>query len=942
MDAEPRSPLKIFRQALDLPEAERREFIDRACGADDGLRSEVRELLAEEDSRGVLDRAPSSWFLKPSQNEWIGPYRVIEPLGRGGMGVVFLAEQRDPITRQVALKRIHPDFRTEEVLARFSSERRVLAMMNHPNIAQVFDAGETADGNPYFAMEYVRGQPITEYADKQRLSLDERLTLFRQVLDAIQHAHQKGVIHRDLKPGNVLVGMIDGQPRVKVIDFGVAKALNRRVTEETLHTLAGHFVGTLEYMSPEQCGGENVDEDIRSDLYSAALLLYELLAGELPFDRERYQTSNLAEIHFLVCESMAPLASARATTLLKSRPQIANQRRLAPGELPKLLRGDLDAILQKGLDKRLAHRYQTAEAFRADVEAYLKNEPISARTATAATQVRLFVRRHRTEVALVIFVFSALIVGWLVTLEGWRRARTEGAKAVEEGRQTRLALSEARRQTSLAEAAQREARTEAERAKRSQIEAERSAQVAEKARRRAEENAKKLQAVKDFLENILASASPHILQGRDGTVLIEMIDRARQRLSEDLKSFPEGEASVRKTLADTLMTLGKLSEAKSELEVAESRLHALEHTNPKLEVEIALTRHDLHLQLGEFKSALELGEKTIARADQLDPDTPQRRLLRSRARSNFAWLLVQSNRSEEAEPIAAAACELIPLPEDDNQLDQRVSALNTHALVLKNLERYEEAEALYVEALATLRTLGEDHPNAAQIENNLGMLYLYMGEIDKSETQLTHSLERRLRILPKDHPNLAESYNNLGLIKQRRGKGDEAFDLFFKSRAILEKHVEPNHPYLASLTFNVAELLESRGDLDQASVEYRRAIEIDRQLYGDSHPNVARGLFQLARTLHRLEKFVVAESTARDAIRASQRAGAGASRIAEAKSLLAACLADQGRKAESKRELEEALELATRELGAEHWLTAKLAGYLESLKASLQTPSDSQ
>ena len=325
----------------------------------------------------------------------IGPYKLREKIGEGGMGVVYLAEQEKPVRRRVALKIIKPGMDTEQVVARFEAERQALAMMDHPSIARVFDAGATDTGRPYFVMELVKGVPITEYCDTVHLTPKERLELFIPVCQAIQHAHQKGIIHRDVKPSNVLVTMQDGKPVPKVIDFGIAKATEQRLTERSLFTQHGAILGTLEYMSPEQAEMCAMDIDTRTDVYALGVLLYELLTGSTPLERARLRQSGYAEILRRIREEEPPKPSTRLSESNEPLPSVAAQRRTEPARLTKLVRGELDWIVMKAIEKDRTRRYETANGFARDIERYLEGDPVEAGPPSAAYRLRKYARKHR-------------------------------------------------------------------------------------------------------------------------------------------------------------------------------------------------------------------------------------------------------------------------------------------------------------------------------------------------------------------------------------------------------------------------------------------------------------------------------------------------------------------------------------------------------------------
>jgi serine/threonine protein kinase/Tfp pilus assembly protein PilF len=401
-------------------------YLDRACAGDEELRRNAALLLrAHAEREGPLDRgafgggrtAADESEAEPLERE-VGPYRLIQQLGEGGMGAVWMAQQTEPVKRLVALKVIKPGMDSRQVIARFEQERQALALMDHPNIAKVLDAGTTATGRPYFVMELVKGMPITRYCDEQRLTPRQRLGLFVDVCRAVQHAHQKGVIHRDLKPSNVLVAAYDGKPVPKVIDFGVAKAAGQQLTEQTLVTGFGAVVGTLEYMSPEQAELNQLDIDTRSDIYSLGVLLYELLTGSPPLDRKRLREAALLEVLRLIREEEPPTPSARLSTT-DELPAVAAKRGLEPRKLSGLLRGELDWIVMKALEKDRNRRYESASALAADVQRYLNDEPVQAGPASAWYRLRKFARRNKAALAMAACAFLALggvaaAVGWAV------------------------------------------------------------------------------------------------------------------------------------------------------------------------------------------------------------------------------------------------------------------------------------------------------------------------------------------------------------------------------------------------------------------------------------------------------------------------------------------------------------------------------------------------
>lgn len=425
----------IFLQAIEEENLnDRLAYLASVCGDDEELRASVEALLAAHDEpASLLDHPIGADRSRPALlfSGWgesidhigmqVGPYRLMEQIGEGGFGLVFVAEQEQPVRRRVALKIVKPGLGSKEVIARFEAERQAVAMMNHPNIAQIFDAGVTADGRPYFAMELVRGVPITEFSDQQRLNLRERLALIVDVCSAVHHAHQKGIIHRDLKPSNVMVTLHDGKPVAKVIDFGVAKALGEKLTDKTVYTGFFSMIGTPLYMSPEQAEMSGLDVDTRSDIFSLGVILYELLAGNTPFDRDRLDSAGLDELRRIIREEEPPRPSLRISTCNKALPTIADRRRVNPLGLVSAVRGDLDRIVMKSLDKDRSRRYDSAASLADDLRRYLDGEPIHARPPSSLYRLQKFARRHRVAFLTATLVSIAMILGTAASL--WQMSK---------------------------------------------------------------------------------------------------------------------------------------------------------------------------------------------------------------------------------------------------------------------------------------------------------------------------------------------------------------------------------------------------------------------------------------------------------------------------------------------------------------------------------------
>ncbi len=430
----------IFHAALNIASpAARAEFLQQTCGENVELRREIEALLkaheqageflqhrpaAPEAVQGTVDRGA----IPEQAGSRIGRYKLMEKIAEGGMGAVYVAEQQEPVRRRVALKVIKPGMDTREVIARFEAERQALALMDHPNIARVLDAGATESGRPFFVMELVRGIPITDYADQNRLAPRERLELFVQVCHAVQHAHQKGIIHRDIKPSNVLVTLHDGVPVPKAIDFGVAKAINQRLTERTVYTQFAQMVGTPLYVSPEQAEMSGLDVDTRSDIYSLGVLLYELLTGTTPFDKQRFMKAAYDQMLQIIREEEPPKPSTRVSRLGDSASGVAVHRNTEPKKLGQLLRGDLDWIVMKSLEKDRTRRYETANEFADDIQRYLADEPVTACPPSAAYRFRKFARRNRGILVTMGAIGGVLLVA--TAFSAWQAIRATQAEQV--------------------------------------------------------------------------------------------------------------------------------------------------------------------------------------------------------------------------------------------------------------------------------------------------------------------------------------------------------------------------------------------------------------------------------------------------------------------------------------------------------------------------------
>ena len=535
----------IFNAAAGMGSAaERAGYLDVACGDDGNLRQRVEGLLASHDADDSflarpLDPAAAvhpALAVAEGAGARIGRYKLLQLIGEGGFGSVFMAEQERPVRRKVALKIIKLGMDTKQVIARFEAERQALAIMDHPNIAKVLDAGATDTGRPYFVMELVKGVPVTEYCDANNLTTRQRLELFLPVCHAVQHAHQKGIIHRDIKPSNILVTMADGSPVPKVIDFGIAKATSARLTEMTLFTEFRQLVGTPEYMSPEQAEMSGIDVDTRTDVYSLGVLLYELLTGTTPFDAKELRSKAYGEIQRMIREVEPPRPSTRLSSLGPTLATVAAHRRIEPRKLGQLMRGELDWIVMKAMEKDRTRRYETANSLALDVRQYLDNEPVSARPATATYRLRKFAAKHKVGFAAAAAVAAVLILGIIGTSAGLVRARRQADRAT---------------------------------------------------------------VVSEFLQSVLSSARPDVLGGGESARVVDLLQLAEAKIEKELADQPDAQVQTYYTIFFTYCSLDLMPEGRVTLDRAHAlaKQHGMEETDIGVRIACHKARLDFENQL---------------------------------------------------------------------------------------------------------------------------------------------------------------------------------------------------------------------------------------------------------------------------------------------------------------------------------------------------------
>jgi serine/threonine protein kinase/tetratricopeptide (TPR) repeat protein len=853
---------RLVRAALELQPPERTAFL-AALSDDEPLREEVEALISSYEKGETVIDEPSAEHLANAATKLregavsaaqlkggdfdlavgsrIGPYRIVRQIGRGGMGVVFEAEQEKPVRRTVALKLIKWGMDTREVIARFESERQALALMNHPYIANVLDAGATEQGRLFFAMEYVKGVPITEYCDKHRLTILERLELFIRVCEGIQHAHQKGILHRDIKPSNVLVSIQDDKAVPKIIDFGLAKAISQRLTEKTIYTELGQLVGTPEYMSPEQAEMTNLDIDTRTDVYSLGVMLYELLVGARPFEEKSLRQAGFYEITRRIREDDPPRPSARLSSLGDTSTATAAKRRVELPALERQLRGDLDWVTMKALEKDRIRRYGSAGDLAMEVRRYLSDEPVQARPPSLAYTVGKFVRRNRVVVAAACLVLTAVLVGLAAASAGFIRARHER-------------------------------------------------DLAEKARNESE-------AVTDFLAGMLAAADPTAL-GKDVTVR-QVLDQASSSLGEEFSDQPLIEARLRGTIGETYEALGLYGEAEPHLRRAleiQSELQTEEQPERLKAVHnlALLYRKQGRLEEAEPLSlkALEgarraLGEEhpqTLAAMHSLaslyqdqgrhqEAETLYLETLETRSRvlgeehddtlstkNNLGWFYKELGRFDEAEELLAGSLDVHRRVLGDEHPDTLI-AMNNLASVYMTSGRYPEAEVLYVEALEVFRRLlGEKHPHTLANLNNLAGLYSDQGRYDEAGRMLSEALEIQRRTLGDEHSDTLTSLVNLGVLRARQGRLVEAEPLLTEAVETRRRVLGDEHPDTLYTMSILAATLSNFGKYDAAEVLLRETYGVERRVLGLENIDTLYALGSLAHALCEQNKFAEAET----------------------------------------------------------------------------------
>lgn len=722
------------------------------------------------------------------------------------MGVVYEADETGSVRRRVAIKVIRAGFATREVVARFDAERQALALMDHAGIAKVLHAGETDEGQPYVVMELVRGMPLTTYCDQHRLTVEQRVDLFIQVCHAVQHAHQKGVIHRDLKPSNILVVEEDGVPRPKIIDFGIAKAIGRPLTESTLITNIGVALGTAAYMSPEQAEGAGLDVDTRADIYSLGVILFELLVGKLPVDPEKMGYHAFL-VRLASREWQVPLPSARYAALEYERSTVAHLRHTDPERLIRALEGDLDWIVLLALEPDRGRRYPTANALLLDLQRARADEPVSARPPSATYRVRKFVRRHRAGVLMAAVAVAVLVSSAVLATVGLLRAR--------------------------------------------------------KAEQRAAAEAEAARSVSDFVVQLFAVFDPEFPRGAvpPGDVPArDLLARGAVRARAELAAQPEQRGRILHTIGQAYLSLGLFSDAITQLEAARQ---ARESVLPPMSSDLGTTYYALgqaHRSLGNFDLADSNFVKALAiREAEFGVNSSES----ARVLAAMGFVRYRQGRYAEAESVFLKVVRIdeASLEPDDPRLARDLMGLGS---VYWSQGRPLEAEPLMRRALEVReQKLGLDHPELASALNNLGAVYYTLGRYEDAMRHYSRTRAIYERIYDDDHPNLALVLNNIGEIEWRLGRFASAEPLLRRALAIKESRFVSTDPSIAVTLHALGGVLQAKGDLRGAEAQLRRALDIRVRAYPPGNASIAETAASLRDLLRSTGRGREAEALAR-------------------------------------------------------------------------------
>jgi tetratricopeptide (TPR) repeat protein len=864
---------RLYRAAGSMSDEQIRVFLDSSAASPEVRDAvlhmrrggEATETHTDAGSSGSSDGTAGALAPSVAAGTAIGRYLLVEKIGEGGMGEVWLADQQEPVRRRVALKVIKAGMNSREVIARFESERQALALMDHSIIAKVLDAGSTLGGSPYFVMEYVAGIAITTYCDEHRLSTRERLELFMLVCEGIQHAHQKAIIHRDLKPSNILVMEVDGRPVPKIIDFGVAKALTQKLMSDTMFTRVGALVGTPQYMSPEQALSSGEDIDTRTDVYSLGIVLYELLAGAPPLEVAK---TPFDEYLRRLREDDPPKPSTKVRIQPSATStEVARQRNTEPLLLMKQLRGDLDSITLKALQKDRSCRYGSPSDFGADIRRYLRNEPVLAVPPSTAYRARKFARRYRGALATACAFVLVLVAAAAFSMRQGIRANRETAVA---------------------------------------------------------------QAVNDFLENdVLAQASAANQPGSKPDPELKVrtaLDRAAARIAGKFKYQPQIEASIRETIGQTYIDLGLYPQARRQLEVALALdARTMGENSPRTLKVLGSLGNTAWLQ-GEYPEAEALFTRAAkAQSKVLGPENPET-VESMQQLGTVYYLQGKYAQAEEQYKTVLEIRQRLLGPEDRQTMRCKGNlAMSYHAQ-----GKFALSESLNKECLEfSRRILGPEHPDTLKIMNNLANDYHGAGKYAQGEALGSEVVEIRRRLLGPEHPDTLMSINNLGTQYESEGKFGRAGELYKEAWDAQRRILGPDHPdTLMSLT-NLAGVYREQGEYARAEARYSEGVNVTRRVLGPEHPDTLGYASNLGHVYDDEGKQAQAEALLRDTLEKQRRVlGAGHPDTIQTLQYLASMYQQQAKYAEAELYASQALTAKRKAVGAQNAETMDIAADL--------------
>ncbi|HQR06863.1 MAG TPA: serine/threonine-protein kinase [Gemmatales bacterium] len=851
------------------------EYLSKACGDDVALRQRVEKLLRwhheSHNSPNETSYKETGVFTPvDSQDEAStkvvspdlllgtvlnGKYKILEQIGLGGMGAVYLAEQSLPIRRKVAIKIIKPGMDSSQVLSRFEAERHALALMDHPGIARVLDGGMTDEKRPYFVMEYVKGEPLTDFCDNQQLNVKERLNLFTQICHAVQHAHQKGVIHRDLKPSNILVCLYDGTAVPKVIDFGLAKALYQPLTDLTLHTGHGMVLGTPLYMSPEQAEVNNYDVDTRTDIYALGVILYELLTGTTPLEKNRFKKAAWDEVLRIIREE-EPLKPSTKISRSEKLVKLSTQRKLEPRKLTQLISGDLDWIVMKALAKERNRRYETANSFAMDIQRYLADEPVLAGPPTFGYQASKFIKRNRGKVLAASLVLLALLTGIAGTTFGLIRA--------EQQRHIAEQAAEAERTAKLdAVVKQTEAETQQRRAESSEkLAGERLNQV-EAEKKKAEEEKRIAVAVKDFLQlkllgqadvteqaNSLINAGGMAEEAKKDPTIRELLNRAAvelapQKIETNFPNQPLLQAEILLTVGNTFRGIGAYDRSISFLQRSVAlykKQLGLEHPETLGSMYCLAVAYQ---SAGKVELALPLHEQTLKLKEAMHGFEHPETLI---SMGNLAIAYTQAGKPNLALPLFE---QTLKLTKELLGPDHPQTLVSMHNLAWVNLaaHKLDVALPLFEEALRLFKAiLGVDHPHTLICSHNLASAYMDANKLDLALPLLEETLKSKKAKFGPEHPETLATMGSLAMAYQAAGKMDQAMPLFEETLRLFKTTLGPEAPNTLKSMNNLALAYMAVGKLEMAVPLFEVTLKLRKAKLGLDHNDTLITMSNLART----------------------------------------------------------------------------------------------